>query len=176
MTGYSRSDVEARRLTLRTLTPPEWIEASEEQLKQLEATGRIGPYEKEYLCKDGSHSWMLLAGADLGDGTLVTYCLDIVDRKRTEEERELLVRELSHRVKNILAMVQSLATQTDGRIGSVDAFREAFLGRLRALARAHSVLLNAHWRSADLRTLIEEAVAAGWIIRRWSRSRTSASP
>jgi two-component system CheB/CheR fusion protein len=57
-------------------------------------------------------------------------------------------------------VVQSLAMQTDGRAQSAEAFREAFVGRLQALARAHSLLLDAHWRSADLKTLIEQAVAA----------------
>ena len=129
MTGYSRGEVEARELTWRKMTPPEWIEVSEEQMTKLEETGRIGPYEKEYLRKDGSRSWMLFAGASLGDGTIVEYCIDINDRKRAEEERELLARELSHRVKNTLAVVQALAMQTD-RSGSVEEYRDKFLGRL----------------------------------------------
>jgi PAS domain S-box-containing protein len=160
MTGYSRSEVDARQLTWRKMTAPEWIAESEEQMRKVEATGRIGPYEKEYLLKDGSRCWMLFAGADLGDGTLVEYCIDISARKRAEEERELLARELSHRVKNTLAVVQALAMQTNGRIQSVEAFREAFVGRLHAMARAHSLLLDAHWRSADLKSLVEQTVAA----------------
>ena len=67
------------------MTPPEWIDASIEEMSRLTATGRIGPYEKEYFRKDGSRSWMLLAGSSLGDGTLVKYCIDIGDRKRAEE-------------------------------------------------------------------------------------------
>jgi two-component system, chemotaxis family, CheB/CheR fusion protein len=59
---------------------------------------------------------------------------DVTERRR---ERELLVRELSHRVKNVFAVVQALATQTDGHARSVEAFRAAFLGRLQAMARAH---------------------------------------
>jgi two-component system CheB/CheR fusion protein len=97
MTGYSRRQVEARQLTWRKMTPPEWIKISEGQMKQLEVTGRVGPYEKEYFLKDGSRSWMLFVGADLGDGTIVEYCIDISDRKHAEQERELLARELSHR-------------------------------------------------------------------------------
>jgi two-component system CheB/CheR fusion protein len=99
-------------------------------------------------------------GADLGDGTIVEYCIDISDRKRAEEERELLAQELSHRVKNLLAVVQSLAMQTDGRVRSVDGYREAFVGRLHGLAQAHGLLLDADWRSADLKTLVEQAVEA----------------
>jgi two-component system CheB/CheR fusion protein len=50
--------------------------------------------------------------------------------------------------------------QTNGRIQSVEAFREAFVGRVQAMARAHSLLLDAHWRSADLKSLVEQTVAA----------------
>jgi two-component system, chemotaxis family, CheB/CheR fusion protein len=91
---------------------------------------------------------------------LSVYVRDISERKRAEDERELLAQELSHRAKNILAVVQSLAMQTDGRIRSVEAFRDAFVGRLRALAHAHSLLLDAQWRGADVKTMVEQAVAA----------------
>lgn len=88
MTGYTRAEVERRELTWWRLTPEEWIPASEAQLQKLAATGRIGPYEKEYFFADGSRRWMLFAGRDLGDGTLAEHCIDISDRK--EAERELL--------------------------------------------------------------------------------------
>ena len=141
--------------------PPEWMEFSEEQMRKLEETGHLGPYEKEYLRKDGSRLWMMFTGRRLDDDELVVeYCIDISDRKRAEMERELLSRELSHRVKNVFAVIQSLATQTTGRMRSVDAFREAFLGRLHALAHAHSMLLETDWRSIALDTLVEHAVEA----------------
>jgi two-component system CheB/CheR fusion protein len=159
MTGYSRDDLEARRLSWRALTPPEWLEVSAEQMDRLAATGHLGPYEKEYLLKDGSRSWMLFAGSTLGDGTAVEYVIDISGRKRAEHERELLSRELSHRVKNTLAVVQALAMQTD-HSSSVEEFRDKFLGRLSALARAHSILLDAQWRGADLKQLVEQALQA----------------
>jgi PAS domain S-box-containing protein len=85
MSGYTREQVAARALHWRTLTPPEFIDESERQMGQLAATGRLGPYEKEYLRRDGSRSWMLFAGADLGDGTVVEYAIDITDKKRAEE-------------------------------------------------------------------------------------------
>ena len=85
--------------------------------------------------------------------------VDLTERKRGERERELLARELNHRVKNILAVVQSLAMQTD-HSRSVEEFRDTFVGRLSALARAHSLLLDAEWRGADLRELVEQALQA----------------
>jgi two-component system CheB/CheR fusion protein len=103
---------------------------------------------------------MLVAGRTLDDGTVARFCIDISDRKRAEEERELLAHELSHRVKNTLAVVQSLALSSAGGAQSVDEYRDTFVGRLQALARAHSLLLDADWRSADIETLVAQAIEA----------------
>jgi two-component system, chemotaxis family, CheB/CheR fusion protein len=89
----------------------------------------------------------------------VAMFVDITGRKENERERELLAQELSHRVKNTLAVVQSLALQTDGRARSVEAYRQAFVGRLQALARAQNLLHEAHWRGTNLRALVEQTVA-----------------
>ena len=85
MTGYTRTEVSARELTWRRMTPPEWVRDSEKQMERLAATGRIGPYEKEYFLADGSRRWMLFAGRDLGDGTICEYCIDITEGKQAEE-------------------------------------------------------------------------------------------
>jgi two-component system CheB/CheR fusion protein len=157
MTGHSRAEIDARELTWRRMTPPEWIETSEDQISKMETSGHLGPYEKEYFCTDGSRRWMLFVGRKLDDGTIAEYSIDISDRKRAERERELLARELSHRVKNTLAVVEALAQQTTGK--SLEEFRETFGGRLRALSRAHSLLLDSDWRSVDLKVLLEEALS-----------------
>jgi PAS domain S-box-containing protein len=83
--GYSRREVEARELTWRRLTPPEYVAASLEELRKFATTGRVGPYEKEYLHKDGSRQWFVFAGSALGDGTVVEFCVDVSERKRVEE-------------------------------------------------------------------------------------------
>lgn len=85
MVGYTRDEIATRSVTWRTFTPPEWVPASEAQMQNFAKTGRIGPYEKEYILKDGTRRWMLFAGRDLGDGTIAEYCIDISARKRTEE-------------------------------------------------------------------------------------------
>jgi len=82
---------------------------------------------------------------------------DITERKEAEERQKLLVDELNHRVKNTLATVQSLATQTARGTDSPDAFRNAFEGRLIALSLAHDQLTRRHWRSADLRDIVAGA-------------------
>jgi PAS domain S-box-containing protein len=88
MTGYTRKQLAQRELTWQSMTPPEWIKESEAQIERFALTGRIGPYEKEYLKADGSRCWMLFAGRDLGDGTIAEYCIDITERKLAEEERQ----------------------------------------------------------------------------------------
>jgi PAS domain S-box-containing protein len=84
MFGYTREELAAAPLTWRDMTPPEYLAESERQMEGLAAIGRIGPYEKEYLRKDGSRMWMAFAGVALGDGTVVEYCIDVSDRKRAE--------------------------------------------------------------------------------------------
>lgn len=79
---------------------------------------------------------------------------DISERREAERERELLTHELSHRVKNTLAVVQGLANQTSREAGSVEEFRHGFIGRLEALGQAHGLLLASQWQSADLGKLV----------------------
>ncbi len=86
MSGYSKQEVASKSLTWRSFTPPEYVERSEREWRKRAETGRIGPYDKEYLCRDGSRLWLVTAGASLGDGTSVEYCIDISDRKRAEKQ------------------------------------------------------------------------------------------
>ncbi len=72
----------------------------------------------------------------------------------------MLTRELSHRVKNTLAVVQALARQPAAPDLTVDAYRERLVGRIQALARAHDQLLETEWQSADLSALVEATLAA----------------
>lgn len=86
--------------------------------------------------------------------------VDISERKRAEAQRELLVAELNHRVKNTLAVVQGIAHQTfKGPDASPEA-RRAFEGRLAALAAAHNLLTQGNWEQASLEHLTTETLQA----------------
>ncbi|WGF88989.1 PAS domain-containing protein [Marinivivus vitaminiproducens] len=85
---------------------------------------------------------------------LVGAVLDITERKQAEQQRERLVAELSHRVKNTLATVQSIAARTLMSSADADAFRAAFEGRIRALAQSHSLLADSRWLGAGLARLV----------------------
>ncbi len=79
---------------------------------------------------------------------------DVTDRKQAEERERLLARELDHRAKNLLALVQAAVQLTQAN--TVKDFRAAIEGRLHALAHAHSLLAQSRWFGADLRTLVTE--------------------
>ena len=85
MVGYSRLEFEADKLTWQHFTPAEYVRASEEVMLQLQETGTGGPYEKEYFRKDGTKVWLLFVAADLKDGVIVEYVIDISERKQVEE-------------------------------------------------------------------------------------------
>ncbi len=78
---------------------------------------------------------------------------DIAATRREDDRRETLVAELDHRIKNVLAAVQSLALQSARRAASLEGFLKTFTGRLKAMASAHQLLTATRWRGADLRNI-----------------------
>lgn len=84
---------------------------------------------------------------------------DVTERKAWEAQQGLLLGELTHRVKNILAVVQSIAHQTRRYSKSSEDFAERLDGRLAALAGAHSILVDSDWKGADLATLAHRELA-----------------
>jgi two-component sensor histidine kinase len=90
----------------------------------------------------------------------VTALVDVTERRRTEVHLQLLTTELSHRVKNTLAVVQGLAMQTILLSKSLEEFDDAFQGRLDALGKAHGMLLSTQWEGLDLTDLARAELAA----------------
>lgn len=83
---------------------------------------------------------------------------EVDERRRVEARQKLLIHELNHRVKNMLATVQSVARQSLGRSGA-DELLTDFEERLMALAWAHDILTREHWAGASLRTVLERTMA-----------------
>jgi PAS domain S-box-containing protein len=83
---------------------------------------------------------------------------EIDERERGQQRQTLLIHELNHRVKNILAMVQAVAMQTLSNTHSPQAARRALEERLVALARAHDVLTRESWDGAELADIVAGAV------------------
>jgi two-component sensor histidine kinase len=114
--------------------------------------------------KSGGGSWYLgtftaFPAGPNGRPRMAFTAIDISERKRGEEQRRLLVNELNHRVKNTLAIVQSLVLQTMRGAASMNEARAAVSDRLVALAKAHDVLTRENWESADLRDLLDSVLA-----------------
>ncbi|HYF53623.1 MAG TPA: HWE histidine kinase domain-containing protein, partial [Salinarimonas sp.] len=86
----------------------------------------------------------------------VSIAVDITERKRADEERRLLVNELNHRVKNTLAIVQSLAAQTLRGHEVEHAAAKAFTDRIANLARAHDLLTRESWEGVSLDDLVRQ--------------------
>jgi PAS domain S-box-containing protein len=97
------------------------------------------------------------------DGELLFTVIlrDISERQAAVETQRLLIGELDHRVKNTLAMVQAIASQTAKSYADPKDFAESFNGRVRAMASAHTLLTRAAWKGADLRDLIHEQLLLG---------------
>ncbi len=163
ITGLSREQLLGWRLFARTHPSDRDVD---EELYRRQVAGDIGFYslEKRFVRADGRVIWIAVRSStvrDADDNFLygVRVVQEITERKEAEERQKLLVDELNHRVKNTLATVQSLATQTARGANSPEGFRHAFEGRLIALSQAHDQLTRRHWRNADLRDIIVATTA-----------------
>ena len=97
-----------------------------------------------------------VSGSTIG---LTGAAVDITERKQGEAHLRLLLRELTHRSKNLLAVIQAMARQTAKHGGTVQAFVERFGERVQALARSHDLLVAESWRSASLHDLVRSQLA-----------------
>jgi two-component sensor histidine kinase len=84
---------------------------------------------------------------------------DITERKRAEERQRMLVSELDHRVKNVLASVTAVAHRTREDSGSLDAFLQVFDGRIQSMANAHRLLSQGRWEGVSLADLVHKELA-----------------
>ena len=120
--------------------------------------------EVDYQRGDGTRAWVSFEAAPIhgGEGGEITGAVvaisDIDARKKAEARQRFLMGELSHRVKNILAVVVSIARQTLRNAPTLEEASETLLSRINALAGAHDVLMQHHWASADLAVLIAGAM------------------
>src|SRR5262249_54862335 len=116
------------------------------------------------IVRDGNEIWVrdkaFLLPSHIGNGVRVAgLARDVTLAKRADQQRDLMIGELNHRVKNTLALVQSLATQTGHSAASLEEFEEAFTTRLHALAAAHDLLTDTNWGGTTLHHVIKTAVA-----------------
>jgi PAS domain S-box-containing protein len=117
-----------------------------------------------FIRPDGVEVWLEEASRAEFDAAgrpvrLKGLTLDITARKRAEEHQELLIAELDHRVKNVLARVAVVAKYTRQGSRSMDEFVRALDGRIQSMADAHTLLSQGRWRGVSLADLVRRQLA-----------------
>jgi len=147
-------DAEQGEALFRRIHPQDLEEARRSIQEGIATAGR---YETEFRLirpDNGRAQWVYSAGQVVGgresQRRLIGLIQDIDGRKARDDAREAMVADLDHRVKNVLASVQSLAAQSARKTTSLDAFLKTFAGRLEAMAAAHTLLTATRWRGADI--------------------------
>ena len=110
----------------------------------------------------GLHRWFDVYAFALdaaGTRNVAILFNDITHRKLSEVRQQLLMGELDHRAKNMLATIQAVVSLSARSYDNVGEYTKAIQSRLRSLAAAHDLVADEHWNGANLRTLIEKELA-----------------
>ena len=122
------------------------------------------PFDEEFrfIRPDGETVWLLGKGERVSQDNRLTVLginADITERKAQEDQSDFMMRELDHRVKNLLAIILSIADITSRSSIDLESFKAGFQARLDAMARTHSLLASSRWLGTDLRSLAIDEVA-----------------
>ena len=162
--GYSPNEVIG--LNVKVLMPEHYSREHDSYLANYLRTGqakmiRLGR-EVSGRRKDGSIFPMELAVSEMtvsGRRMFTGVVRDITVRKQVERHQELLVAELDHRVKNVLAQVAVVAMSTRQVSHSIDEFLRSLNGRIQSMAAAHTLLSKSGWQSVGLDALVRNQLA-----------------
>ena len=163
LNGIRPEEAMADPMALYALVAPE----ERERLGALEAEALAArtafDTEVRFHLRDGRSRWFRLASAPRetkgGETIWDGIQIDVTERREAEERRRLLTDELNHRVKNTLAIVQSIAFQTFREGVATEDARRRFQGRVAALAQAHDLLTRESWTSVPLGEVIDLALS-----------------
>jgi two-component sensor histidine kinase/DNA-binding response OmpR family regulator len=147
---------------IRALIHPEDWAALQLIVRGMAEGTRTQQTEFRVLRPNGEIRWCIGTAAASVDGAgqvvrISGVTIDVTERKEAAERQVLLAREVDHRARNALAVIQSIIRLT--RAKSVDDYVQAIEGRIKALARAHTLLSDSRWHGADLATLVNEELA-----------------
>jgi PAS domain S-box-containing protein len=162
--GYRADEMIGQPIT--RIIPLELHDQETEILAKIRRGERIQHYETERVAKDGRRVDISLSVSPVCDesGQVIGASKvgrDISERKRAEKLQRLLTEELNHRVRNTLATVQAIASQSQRVARSPGDFVLSFNGRVQALARAHDLLIRNAFQSAEVMDLVREQVLLG---------------
>jgi len=164
--GYKTEEMIGQPIT--RIIPPELHGEEEKILAELRAGKRIDHFETVRIAKDGGRVDVSLTVSPVRDklGNIIgasKVARDITGRKQAEEMQRLLVNELNHRVKNVLASVQAIAQHTLRKTKDPEEFASSFAGRIQSMARVHTLLTSSAWTGADLRELLRDQLDIGTV-------------
>ena len=159
--GYT--EAELRALNFSDLVHPDDRETNMVDIRRLVAE-EIRSFEifNRYLSKNGATIWVhkhvsLLRDASGKPTNIIALVTDMTGRKRREDQINFLLREVNHRAKNMLALVQAIARQTVAN--DPEDFIERFGERVRALSASQDLLVKTKWEGVDLSDLVRSQLA-----------------
>jgi PAS domain S-box-containing protein len=142
------------------ILPPEAAASFMAAKRRAIETGESQTIETNFELFGRGRSYYLLTEAlhdEKGDAIGTTsVAVEITERKEAENQLRLLLRELTHRSKNLLAVIQAIARQTAARTKTIDDFLDRFGARLVAIGCSQDLLVADNWHGASLRTLVEQ--------------------
>src|SRR5580700_7279819 len=135
------------------------FEIDPDQDRRLSGAGAAPP--QDFLAAENVSLRLLLAEAEINArGLLAKAGIDAREREAADKLQKLILEELHHRIKNTLATVGAIASQSLRNVKGAEHAQHAIEGRLLALGRAHDLLLQARWTSADLGQIVRGATEA----------------
>jgi len=135
------------------------FEIDPDQGRRFSGAGAAPP--QEFLAAENVSLRLLLAQAEINTQELLEQAgIDAREREAADKLQKLILEELHHRIKNTLATVGAIAAQSLRDVPGAEHAQHAIEGRLMALGRAHDLLLQARWTSADLGQIIRGAIEA----------------
>jgi len=161
--GYAPEEIVGTQLS--RYVPAEQLAKHKEMLRR-KLVGETGTtrYEMQVIGRNGQARTLetnsrLSYDRDGKPNAIHAISRDITERKKFEEHLSFTTRELSHRTKNVLAVVLAMVRQIGKQTESFDQFEERFSGCIKSLAFCHDLLVESDWQGADLRSLIAMQVA-----------------
>ena len=114
---------------------------------------------------DGRYRWFLSRAIPVRDRTdsVVRWFgtnTDISEQKQAADRQRLMTDELNHRVKNTLAVIQTMATVTSRTATNIAEFSKGFVARIMSLSRTHNILTDGQWEAADLRDILQNELSS----------------
>ena len=159
--GYTAEEVAGKSVSI--LIPPDRLHEEIAILERIRRGERVDHYETVRQRKDGGLIDISLTISPIRNATgevvgASKIARDITERKRNDQQISLLAHEAEHRARNVLATVQATVhlTQSD----TPEGLKQAIEGRIRALANVHKLFVESRWAGAELRSLVEEELAA----------------